>query len=236
MYIRKALLTVVGIFMMGLSLGFAHAIWIETPSVGRQGETQAIKIYFGEFGTEDVSKASDWFADLSRFELQLIHPGGSKTTLPFTANGDHFAASFTPESEGLYNVVLRKVAGEVYYGYKLDYMATAHVQVGEDRKFGQQALPIALRPVAGGYQAGQAIDLSVLIDSTLTGEKEITVISPSTWTKRLYPDDKSNARFVPVWPGKYLVETTVSDKNKGEWNGKPYDVNYRCHTYLLEVK
>lgn len=236
MYIRKALLTVVGIFMMGLSLGFAHAIWIETPSVGEQGEAQSVKIYFGEFGTEDISKAANWFADLSQFELQLIGPDGSKTALPFKANGDHFAASFTPESDGLYNVVLRKIAGEVYYGYKLDYMATAHVQVGEGRKFGQQALPIALRPEGSHYEAGKAIDLSVLIDSTLTGEQEITVISPNTWTKKLYPDEKSAASFVPLWPGKYLVETTVSDKNKGEWNGTSYDMDYRCHTYLLEVK
>lgn len=236
MYLKKTLLTFIGIFITGLTISFAHAIWIETAAVGKQGVAQTVKVYFGEFGTEDISKASDWFADLSQFELQLIGPDGSKTNLPFKANDDHFAASFTPGADGVYSVVLHKIAGEVYYGYRLDYMATAHVQVGSQRAFGQKTLPIALEPATASYEAGKAIDLSVLIDSTLSGEKEITVISPSTWTKKLYPDDKSGASFVPVWPGKYLVETTVTDKTKGAFNGKDYDVNYRCHTYMLEVK
>lgn len=237
MYQKKAFLTLIGIFIMGLSFSFAHAIWIETSSVGKPGVTQSVKVYFGEFATDDISQTNEWFADLGQFELQVVHPDGSKTELPFKANGDHFAASFTPEKEGLYSVVLHKIAQEVYYGYKLDYMTSQHVQVGESRTFSENALlPIALRPLNASYETGKAIDLSILMDSTLAGDKEITIISPNTWTKKLYPDDKARASFVPLWPGKYLVETTLTDKTKGDFNGKSYDVNYQCHTYMIEVK
>ena len=232
---KKVILTVLSIFVLGLTLSFAHAIWIETSHMGKKGVAQDVKVYFGEFGTDEISKASDWFADLSQFELELTHPDGKKTILPFKPNEDHFLAHFTPGSDGLYQIALHKVSREIYFGYKLDYMATAHVQVGDQRSFGKQSLPIAVRPATAGYQSGQPIDLSVLIDQDLAGEQEITVISPNTWTKKLYPDKESAASFTPLWPGKYLVETTVTDKNKGTFNGKEYSVNYHCHTYVLEV-
>lgn len=234
--IKKTFLTVIGIFMMGLSFSYGHAIWIETAAMGKKGVAQEIKVYFGEFATADISKTNEWFSDLGQFELEVAQPDGSKIKLPFNANGDHFAASFTPKNDGLYQVTLHKVASEVSYGYKLDYMASAHVQVGHERIFGANGLPVSLRPAAASYEAGKAIDLSILMDNALAGDKEITVISPNTWTKKLYLDDKSSAHFTPIWPGKYLIETTITDKNKGDFDGKSYDVNYRCHTYMIEVK
>ena len=233
---KKAMLTALGIFILGLTIGFAHAIWLETPHTGQKGVAQEVKVYFGEFATDEISRANDWFADLSQFELELIDPDGKKTILPCKAGDDHFLASFTPAKEGLYQVALHKLSGEIYYGYKLDYMASAHVQVGPERRFGQQILPISVRPATAGYKTGQPIDLSVLTDKDLAGEKEITVISPNTWTKKLYLDKDQAASFTPLWPGKYLVETTVTDKSKGTFNGKEYTVNYHCHTYVLEVK
>lgn len=232
----KIVLTSIAVFLLGIGYSFAHAIWIETPATGRQGVAQEIKIYFGEFGTEDISKTNDWFSDLNQFELQLTDPDGQTRLLTLKANGDHFAASFIPEADGLYNLVLHKTASEVSYGYKLEYMASAHVQVGRERAFSAQGQPIALQPLAERYQTGEAVNLSILIDSTLSGEKEIKVISPNTWVKQLYPNEKSQASFVPLWPGKYLVETTVTEKRANQWKGKDYTVHYRCHTYLLEVK
>ncbi|GAB3358859.1 hypothetical protein GCM10027566_23970 [Arachidicoccus ginsenosidivorans] len=234
---KKAILTFIGLFMLGLGFSYAHAIWIETSAQGQKGTAQEVKVYFGEFGTEEISQTSEWFADLSQFELQLLAPDGNTTTLPFKDGKDHFFASFTPEQEGLYKVVLHKIASEVYYGYKLDYMAAAHVQVGSSSSdFSQQLLPITLQPQTGSYITGKPIDLSVLVNQELKGDKEITVISPNTWTKKLYTNDQSSTRFTPLWPGKYLIETTLTDKNKGTFNGKEYTVDYHCHTYVLEVK
>jgi len=233
---KRAVMTLMGIFMLGITFSFAHAIWIETPQQGQKGTSHQIKVFFGEFGTEDISKTSDWLSDLDQFELQLNHPDGRQTQIAYKANGDHFIANFTPQMDGVYTITLHKIASEIYYGYKLDYMATAFVQVGNTGTFNGQQLPIGLRFDKTDARVGEPVDLSILFNQDLTGEKEITVISPNTWTKKMYTDDQSKTSFTPLWSGKYLVETSVTDKSKGVHNGREYTVDYHCHTYVIDVK
>ena len=57
---KKALCFIVGVLILGLSNSFAHAIWIETPATGTAGMAQQVNVYFGEFGTEQISKADEW--------------------------------------------------------------------------------------------------------------------------------------------------------------------------------
>ena len=236
MMLKKSILSIFSLLVLGLSSVFAHAIWIETASSGQKGQTQEIKIYFGEFATDDISSASDWFSDLSQFELKWVKPDGSSTVIPHKANGNHFLASFTPESEGANKLVLQKTASDISYGYRLDYMASAKVQIGEEALQANRQLPVAIEATTKNGSVGKALLLKHEKDISLQGEQEITVVSPNSWTKRLYPDEKGQISFTPLWPGKYLIETTVTDKNKGELNGKPYDVQFSCHTEVLEVK
>ena len=235
--LKKSFLFLFSLLVMGLSTSFGHAIWIETASHGKADESQDIKVYFGEFATEDISQVSEWFSDLSAFELLWVKPDGTTEVLPVSANGNHFISSFTPKGEGLHRVLLQKTASELSYGYKLSYMAAAHVKVGETgENKSKDVLPVALKMTTLKGKVGQAFSLQHIKDAALKGEEEITVVSPNSWTKRLYADDEGNLQFTPLWPGKYLIETTVTDKNKGAFNGKPYEVAFNCHTFVVEVE
>lgn len=225
----------VSVLCLGLGTASAHALWIETATQGKKGVSQDVKVYFGEFGTEDISQAAEWFSDLKEFKLVLITPDQQEINLPVKAAGNAYSASFVPEMDGTYQLAIRKIVGEVYYGFKLDYNASATVQVGASKTKLQSSNPLAILPVSGDYQVNKVIRLQADADSTWKGEKTITVVSPNTWTKSLYPGEDHQAEFTPLWPGKYLVELIVKDDAAGTHNGKPYKTDFHCATFVYEV-
>ena len=222
--------------MLGLTSSYAHAIWIETSSEGVAGKPQEIKIYFGEFATEDISAASAWYGDLSQFDLKWVKPTGEITRLPLKANGDHFVSSITPNGQGRHQLLLEKTASEISYGYKLSFMASATISVGQPTKKAAPLLPISVETETLKGTVGKAFYLQYHKADSLKGDQEITVVSPNSWTKKLYADDKGSAHFTPLWPGKYLIETTLTDKNKGAYKGQDYEVAFYCHTYVVEIE
>lgn len=234
--LRKMFLTLMMLGVFGITSVFAHAIWMETAATGQKGVSQEVRIFFGEFATEDISPADKWFSDLNQFKLFLHTPDNKQIELKTTVDGTGYKADFTPELDGVYQLVIRKIAKEVSYGYLLDYTSTAVVRVGAANNLPTSPAVLAVHPKASTYAVNQPIDFTALIDSTLKGDREIVIISPNSWTKKLYPDESSKTSFVPLWPGKYLVEMTVTSKTTGEHNGTSYSVGYHCGTYAFEVK
>lgn len=233
---KRMMAFLAGVLCLGLGTASAHALWIETATQGKKGVSQDVKVYFGEFGTEDISPATEWFSDLKDFELLLITPDNKQIKLPVKAAGNAYSASFVPEMDGTYQLAIRKTAGEVYYGYKLDYNASATIQVGAAKTDLKPSNPLAILPVSGEGQVNKVIRLQAAADATWKGEQKLTVISPNTWTKRLYPGQDHQAAFTPLWPGKYLVELTIEDDTAGTHNGKAYKVDYHCATFVYEVQ
>lgn len=232
---RRITALFVGLLCIGLGTASAHALWIETSAQGKKGTSQDVKIYFGEFGTDDISQATEWFSDLKDFNLILITPDKQEINLPVKAAGDAYQASFIPKMEGTYHLAVRKVVKDVYYGFKLNYNATAAVQIGEAASGLSAPNPMAIIPVSGDYRVGKVIRLRTDSDTALKGEKTLTVVSPNTWTKRLYPDKDSRAEFTPLWPGKYLVEMVVKEETGGTHNGKAYQTDFHCATFIYEI-
>ncbi|WP_374761423.1 hypothetical protein [Larkinella insperata] len=88
-----------------LSVGnaLAHALWIQTASVGKVGQKQTVRISYAEPG-DKPEKIADWYSDVRAFELWLIGPDQQKTKLTTVPGDDFFTAEFTPEKEGVYTV------------------------------------------------------------------------------------------------------------------------------------
>ena len=234
--IRKYLLSTVVLLCIACSTGFSHALWVETAAFGQKGVTQEIKIYFGEYTTHDISAPGEWLSDLSEFSLLLITPDNKEIPLQTKAAKDHYTATFTPQEEGAYKVVIHKVAKELYYGYRLDYNSSAIVQVGADPVTVSHFNKISIAPELKNYRVNDTIHFETFVDASFTGDKEVQVMAPNTWVKTIYPDDAGKANFVPLWPGKYIVEMIVKANTKGQHNGAEFTTDFHCATYAIEVK
>lgn len=60
---------------------FAHALWIETNATGKTGQTQEVRLYFGEYAQNERDELSKWRSDLKDLTLWLINPDGTKEKL-----------------------------------------------------------------------------------------------------------------------------------------------------------
>jgi hypothetical protein len=234
--IRKYLLSTIVLLCITASAGFSHALWIETAARGQKGIAQEVKVYFGEYTTHDISPAGTWLSDLSEFSLLLVTPDNKEIPLQTNPADDHYTATFTPREEGVYRLIIHKVAKELYYGYRLDYNASAGVQVGAEPVTPKHLHKISIAPEIKDYRVNDTIHFETFVDAALAGDKTVEVIAPNTWVKKIYPDDIGKASFVPRWPGKYIVEMIVQSATKGDHNGAEFTTDFHCATYMIEVK
>lgn len=235
---KKTGLLLVAFLLFSFANTFAHALWIETPSTGKKGVEQEVKVFFGEFSDNDITPTDKWFSDLKDFTLILHTPDNKEIRLTQTAKKEYFSAVFTPNLDGVYTITMHHIAKEVYYGYKLDYNSSAIVQVGKitsSESKNNNLLGIASE-LSSVNKKDTKITFKSFVDQSVTGEKEIEVIAPNGWMKKVYPDDAGKANFTPIWPGKYMVEMIIQDKKKGTFNDKEFEVDFHCATFIIEVK
>lgn len=95
---RSLLFTLLAIFSTGQL--FAHALWIETNTIGKSGQQHEIKVFYGEYVNNEKEKIEKWYSDVKDFSLWLTAPGKEKVKLNTIAKDDYFSANFTPEKEG----------------------------------------------------------------------------------------------------------------------------------------
>lgn len=224
--------------LAGFSRIYAHALWIEASPQGAKGTPHEIRVYFGEFTTQDITPVEKWFSDTREFSLVVITPSAKTITLTATPAQDYFTASFVPEEEGVYTVVMHHLVKELYRGMRLHYNSSALVKVGN----GPAAAPaantneIGITPDTPAiYKVNDQVSFRAFLRSLPAGKKEIEVIDPGGWTKKLYTNPLDETSFEPTRPGKYMLEVTNSAKASGEHNGKPVETDYWCATYVIEV-
>ena len=234
---RRLLLTAV-CTLMGLSQVFAHAMWIETSPSGKKGVSQEVRIYFGEFGDKDITPTATWFSDISQFSLVVVAPDGKETLLKARPLETYYTASFTPDANGVYSLAMHHVVREVYHGMVLDYNSSATVKVGTtgEKSLAAPKNVIAVQPaVKGSYTTSQPISIQAFFEGKPAGNKEVEVVAPNGWSKKLYTDSLGFASFTPLWDGKYNVEYTSTEKKEGEHQSARYDSWYYCSTMIIPV-
>jgi hypothetical protein len=223
---------------LSISQAFAHAMWIETAMSGKKGMAQEVKIFFGEFGDNDITPTSKWFSDIKDFSLTLLTPDNKIIKLSATAQPNWYSAYFTPDMEGVYTLTMHHLVKEVYNGMLLDYNSMATVRVGN----AQTATTGATNPNMGitpamkpAYKINEPVPLQVFQAGVAAADKEVEVIAFNGWLRKLYTDSTGAANFTPLWPGKYNLEITSTEKLAGEHHGVKYESKYTCAIFIINV-
>lgn len=216
---------------------YAHALWIQTNPTGKKGQQQTVTVLYAEPG-DSSEKISDWYSDVKSFELWLIGPDKQKTRLPVSPAQDHFTAKFTPEQDGVYTLAVGHGAKDLGGTTKYQFNATAAVTIGKVISTSvahPNELNVAVTDAGRAFTVGKPILLAGIFNGAPSEKLRVSVHSPSGWTKEIQTNASGIAEFTPVWPGRYYIEASRTEKTPGEQDGKPYQAVWRCATYVVEV-
>lgn len=89
-----------------VKFGFSHALWIEAPTTGKKGQSQQVRVYYGEYAQGLIDPVDKWYSDVKDFKLILVSPSGATTELTKTAHNDHFSSEFIPQGDGTYALLV----------------------------------------------------------------------------------------------------------------------------------
>jgi len=215
---------------------WAHALWIETAATGKKGVAQEVKIFFGEYSEKSITPVAKWFSDINGFSLVAIAPSGNKITLSATPATDHYLATFTPGEEGVYSVVMHHLVKDLYHGSRLDYNSSALIKVGNAAGAAANPNVISVLPLTADHRKDKPVQVKIIVDQQPAASKEVEIMAPNGWTKKLYTDSTGVATFTPLWEGKYMVEATTSAAVPGQHNGKEYQTDWKCATFIINVR
>lgn len=238
---KKLLLPFVLLICLLFNAGMvsAHALYIDTSTKGKIGESQEVRVYYSEFEDRKAEKVADWYSDVAAFQLWLIHPDGEKTQLNTTSKEDHFVSSFTPEKKGAYRLEISHIAEDPGEETAYQFNAFAQVFVGKSSQTPDltasgpdlvviQASPDSKAKNVTTYKTYFKGEPKEGIEATLflpSGGKK-TFVSNATGVLELTLEEK----------GTYFLEATSFHKDEsGETKKSPYKSVWRCATQKIEV-
>lgn len=214
---------------------YAHALWIETNPSGKKGQPQEVKIFYGEYAEFSPEKIADWYSDVKEFRLWLVSPDGQKTKLNTSPAEDHYTANFTPDKDGVYTLQVSHSAKDLGRTTLYQFNSSATVSVGKNETADIQRNSNPLKFELKSGKVNQPVSIHALFNNAASDKMEVTVFAPGGWTKQLQGKN-GIAEFTPEWKGKYMIEVSRSDEEKGAHHGKDYTAIWRCATFLLEIK
>ena len=216
---------------------FAHNMWIETTTTGKQGKSQSVKVFLGGYGENERDSTKNWFSNTKEFTIWLIEPNGTKKQLTTKAEAIYFESSFTPDKEGVYTLSIGHEVAEVYGTTRYYYVATAQVKVGAS--------------TLGQTNLSAATDLCIQTSKVPTTPKPATlkftykgkdldktrasVGSPAGWAKA-FETSNGTITFDALWSGLYIAEAFYTEDQAGSLNGKDYKKTMFVGTYGFEVE
>ncbi len=237
MKIYKSLFVLLFIALGGKELS-AHALWIETNTIGKSGQQHSIKIFYGEYTSNEREAVEKWYSDVKEFSLWLTAPGKEKIKLATSAGSNYFSANFTPEKEGLYWLTIVHEAKELGGTTKYEFSSVATVAVGKTGPVDFSQVPNSLKvntTAAKIYNINAPIQLKAVLNGQPLANKQVSVFSPEGWSKEFSTDENGLITFKPIWPGRYVVEASNFVKNSGQHNGKEYKAEWQGATSSFEV-
>lgn len=222
---------------------FAHFYWLETNSNGKVGQEQNIKIFFGEYKTQEIEKTNGevYQNNAKNFVLYLIDNQGNKTELQTTPKDNHYIALFTPKAKGVHTIVLDNENYEVLdytkydYGiFKPNYQSITQIRVGEEMETKLSLNPesITIVPL---FKDKTTTKLQVLFKNKPLPNKEVTLFHAKNKSKTLKTNKKGVITFniTPNSNQKYIVEATHEDTLKGVFKGKDYQFTWHCAVFTI---
>lgn len=222
----------------GTSQLFAHALWIETASSGKSGQAQEVKVYYGEYASNEREETEKWYSDVKDFSLWLTAPGKEKIKLTTTPGSNFYSATFTPEGNGHYVLTVSHEAKELGGTTKYEFIASSVVTIGKPAAIDAAAVPVSVNvqtAEAKIYKINAPVQIKAVADGKPLAKKTVSVFSPEGWSKELTTDENGIITFSPIWPGRYVLEVSTHEKTEGTHHGKAYTAAWKGATSSFEV-
>ncbi|MDO6802925.1 DUF4198 domain-containing protein [Wenyingzhuangia sp. 1_MG-2023] len=236
----KNIFLTLSIVLFACTNSFAHYMWIESNPNGKIGQSQEVKVFFGEYTYGEIEETeSNAFKSVEKFTLWAIDANGTKTELKTTAKDNYYLAEFTPKNNGTYTLVLDNNAIDVIdytkynFGiFKTHYHAVEKVQVGNKNNptAAVNTNGITVKDVS---EKENTIKLQVLFKDKALAKNEVKIYVADMWTKTLTTDENGFVTFNLPWKTKYIVETTYKEEVPGQYNHKDYQFTWHCVTYSI---
>lgn len=215
--------------LFAFKIGHSHALWIETSPIGTINKSHQIKVFFGEYAHQEISPLEKWYSDLKEFKLFLVGPDNKKIQLETKPFSDHFEASFIPESDGVYQVMVLHPAKEPYETMAFEFSSNASIKVGKNAKENFN-LDYGIKLSPQTIKIGDSIRAHIFSEKAVLPNTEVEVISPSGWTKTLKSDENGIVSFLAKEKGVYLLETSIMEEKTSDWFGKTVDKIWKGST------
>lgn len=194
----------------------AHALFVDTQPTGKPGVDQEVTVFYAEPADGIKEAISEWWADVSEFTLWLHLPDGTKLQLDVTAQGDHFTASFTPDTPGVYFLsvshAVKQLAGTTQYVFN----ASAQVIVGKIADIS------SLEPITTDQMIlvenvhrlkhKRQVAIHSYYNKSPLAHSSLSIFSPDGWVKSIQTQSEGKAFFIPKWKGKYFIESIHKEK------------------------
>lgn len=217
---------------------FAHALWIETNTTGKVGQSQEVKVYYGEYATNEREETSKWYSDVKTFSLWLTTPAHEKVKLN-TKEGDNFyAATFTPDKDGVYTLTVVHEAKELGGTTKYEFSSIASVAVGKTTEINLSPIANSLKVSTNEakiFKNNTALQIKAELNGKTLANKHVSVFSPEGWAKEYTTDENGIITFKPLWPGRYVLEVSNIEKTTGDHHGKTYSAIWQGATSSFQV-
>ncbi|GAA4319810.1 hypothetical protein GCM10023149_18730 [Mucilaginibacter gynuensis] len=216
----------------------AHALWIETNTTGKARQAHEVKVFYGEYATNERDEVSKWYSDVKDFTLWLTAPGKEKVKLTTTPGSNFYSATFTPEGNGIYVISVVHEAKELGGTTKYEFSSLANVAVGPIKTVDLAAIPNNLKIAvaeAKNYKLNAPVQLKAVLNNKPLANKPVTVFSPAGWTKEFTTDENGAITFTPAWPGRYVLEVSHNEKTTGDHYGKSFTATWQGATSSFEV-
>ncbi|WP_293957200.1 MULTISPECIES: DUF4198 domain-containing protein [unclassified Sphingobacterium] len=219
--------------------GYAHALWIEASSYGIINQAHEVKVYYGEFATNERDQVDKWYSDVKDFSLQLHAPGKESVTLQLTNKGDHFSGSFQPDVTGTYFLSIVKAPKDLGGKTKYEFSSLVPVIVGKptvlDYSVVKNPLQIELLK-ANNLRKGQSLQAKITSNGKVVPQAKVSVFSATGWGKEFVADENGLLTFDALWSGPYVLEASTFAEVAGEHAGKPYASAWQGSTTFITVK
>ncbi|MEM8889188.1 MAG: DUF4198 domain-containing protein [Bacteroidota bacterium] len=236
---KHSILTLIAVCLFGHT--FAHYLWIDTQETAKKGQKQEVRVFYGEYTYGVIEKVGgEAFEKVNKFKLWLIDPEGNRLVLDAQPKEDHYLATFTPNKEGTYTLLLDNDEIDVldYSAYdfgifKTHYHAVAKVQVGgkKQHSHADNKEGITVRNLS---TETNKIKLQLLYKNEVLPNHEVNVFVADQWSKTLESDEEGFVTFDLPWETTYLVEITKKEEVPGTYKDVPYEFVWHCVTLSIK--
>jgi uncharacterized GH25 family protein len=217
----------------------AHALWIESSPYGTLNQPHEVKVYYGEYVTNERDDIEKWYSDVKDFTLLLYVPGKEPVKVELTNKGDHFSGSFQPTVQGTYFLSVVKAPKDLGGNTKYEFSSLMAVTVGKSGKLDYSPLknPLQVELLnARPIKKGASLQAKVTSAGQAVPNAKVSVFSSTGWGKEFVADAAGIITFDALWSGAYVLEASTFVEKAGEHEGKPYASSWQGSTTFLQVK